>query len=129
MCQGIEVVLKALLIYKDKSKYGPKLRREYGHDLVKLADEVLRVYKLKPMSQSVRAELVFLSKLYESHFLRYGDARELVFNAGSIQDKHLVPRLVAAMKLARAPARRAHSIFGYGLVQASTAVVSSVEMR
>ena len=101
MCQGIEVVLKALLIYKDKSKYGPKLRREYGHDLVKLADEVLRVYKLKPMSQSVRAELVFSSKLYESHFLRYGDARELVFNAGSIQDKHLVPRLVAAMKLAQ----------------------------
>jgi hypothetical protein len=39
LCQGIEIVLKAILLMKDYDTHYPKMtRRGYGHNLEKLAD-------------------------------------------------------------------------------------------
>src|SRR5438270_681523 len=64
-CQGVEIILKALLLLADYKKYWSKLPKKYGHNLPKLARRVISVYKLKPMRKSLATELEALNKLYE----------------------------------------------------------------
>ena len=105
MCQGLEIVLKSLLLFRDYDKYRPILHK-LRHNFVHLADEVSSIYALKPMSKDLRNEIVTLNNLYKTHFLRYGDARDLTFDPNSIQDTHLTKKVVAWMRLGRRQLRR-----------------------
>ncbi len=52
MCQGLEIVLKSLLLMKDYDKYRYTQKvKSYGHNLLRLANEVTSIYGLKPMRQ------------------------------------------------------------------------------
>ncbi|HET9390980.1 MAG TPA: hypothetical protein VFO44_15135 [Steroidobacteraceae bacterium] len=52
LCQGIEVVLKAVLLAIDYDRYRPQLKDVNGHNLVKAADIVLVAAGLSPMERS-----------------------------------------------------------------------------
>ena len=45
LCQGIEIVLKALLLELDYKKYD-KLQRKYGHDLQKVISAAIDAFQL-----------------------------------------------------------------------------------
>jgi hypothetical protein len=100
MCQGLEIVLKSLLLFNDYDKYLPKLDNKFSHNLVRLANKASQIYGLKPMRLPLRDELDTMNNLYKSHFLRYGDARDLFLDPNSIHDKLLVRRVIALVRLA-----------------------------
>jgi hypothetical protein len=65
LCQGIEIILKALLLLSDFDKYQPRLKKnEYRHNLMKLASDALAEYKLHPLRSPILDELQELSRLY-----------------------------------------------------------------
>src|SRR4051794_14305376 len=68
VCQGIEIVLKGLLLLQDYDTYQPKLRK-YGHDLSRIAIHVLSAFQLNPLRPRLAAELQLLSSLYGKHLL------------------------------------------------------------
>jgi hypothetical protein len=70
LCQGIEIVLKAVLLLRDFDRYQPRLVR-YGHNLLDLASDALAEYNLHPLRAPVLDELKELDRLYSHHILRY----------------------------------------------------------
>ena len=48
LCQGIEIILKALLLFLDYKKYN-KLQRTFGHDLEKIISAAIVAYRLRPL--------------------------------------------------------------------------------
>jgi hypothetical protein len=102
ICQGIEITLKGLLLFKDYEKFRPKLRKygKSGHDLLLLADDVLAVFRLRPMRAALRAELQALSSLYEGQLLRYGTFHDILVDPHTVASSLVVRRMVAAGRLA-----------------------------
>jgi hypothetical protein len=49
LCQGIEVVLKGPLLFKDYDNYTGRLKNSLGHNLCKIAAEASLAYGLNPM--------------------------------------------------------------------------------
>jgi hypothetical protein len=113
LCQGIELVLKGLLLRKDYDKYivrltdnkylnqryGKPLRKDIlGHNLLKIADEALRAYKLNSMRGALKGQLSYLSKMYLEHRLRYGSGI-LADDPHTIQHDKIVRRLLAINRL------------------------------
>jgi hypothetical protein len=101
-CQGLEIVLKAFLLLHDYDYYSPRLRKDYGHDLEKLARATLRLYGLNPLSTAVASELHGLNQLYRQHLLRYASGYDLVADPVAIPSDRVLRRLVAALRLADA---------------------------
>jgi len=70
LCQGIEIVLKAILLIRNFDRYSGKLKR-YGHDLGKLSAAVITEFdRLKPIGPALATELAALNSLYSTHRLR-----------------------------------------------------------
>lgn len=71
VCQGIEIMLKGLLLFKDFEKYSVQ-NKCIGHDLIRLKNEILSEYKVKPLPERNAKEIANLNSLYSKHLLRYG---------------------------------------------------------
>jgi hypothetical protein len=56
LCQGLEITLKALLLLRNFANYRPRLRN-YGHDLMRLASDALKEFKLHPLRPAVSTAL------------------------------------------------------------------------
>jgi hypothetical protein len=112
VCQGLEIALKAMLLLKDYDKYEPKLRRQLGHNLVDIANEVASIYNLRPFGSNVGAELRNLNDFYSKHLLRYAGLQDMLIESRTIGYKrvlkHLAPAIDAAEKSFEAP-NRAHN--------------------
>lgn len=78
ICQGMEIVLKAFLLYKNYDKYISQLRKPIGHDLLNLAKTASEEFGVKLGSKSVILELERLNPLYMDHMLRYGSFYDLL---------------------------------------------------
>jgi hypothetical protein len=99
-CQGVEIILKALLLLNDYEKYSPRLRMTYGHDLSKLARRVASIYKLKPMRKELAEELQVLNNLYAPQLMRYGSIADIFIDPNSISHQLAATRIAAVMRLA-----------------------------
>lgn len=100
LSQGLELVLKALLLNKDYDKYEPMLHKPFGHDLEKLAAEVCSVYghALRP---KLATDLMRLNAFFKKHHFRYAHELESVFYpAEAFPIKQLSIRLLAVLNLA-----------------------------
>ena len=80
LCQGLEIVIKGLLLMHDFAKYRPILKRKFGHNLEKLVAEGVATGIVDAPSPEVVEELTELNKFFMEHRLRYGDFTDLFFN-------------------------------------------------
>jgi hypothetical protein len=102
ICQGIEVVLKSFLLFKNYDKYKPLLpkKNHFGHDLIKLTNEVLSEYRVNALSQAQDDELEKLNHYYTNHYLRYAGAHDIFFPSEDISYGLVGKKLFTAIKLA-----------------------------
>ncbi len=100
LCQGLELLLKGILLYHDFNGYWPKLKG-FSHDLMSLSSEVGRAYKVRPMSQGLTAELKVLSGWYAMHLLRYSSGLELVVDVDTIVYDKMLARTCAVLRVLR----------------------------
>lgn len=105
LCQGMECVLKGLLLLKAYDKHMPKLKR-IGHNLERLATTARREFALRPPNPKLETELRHLSHLYSSHLLRYGNVRDIFVDAHTIQSDHVWRCITAVLRLAERHLRR-----------------------
>ena len=98
LCQGVEVVVKALLLFHDYDTYKPQLKK-FGHDLAKLVDEALRLFKLRPLEANLEGQLNKLNDLYTQHLLRYASSVDILIDASTIPSDLVLKKSVAVIRL------------------------------
>lgn len=99
ICQGMEIVLKAMLLYRNYDSYKKRLRKPFGHNLEKLVTEVLDEFGLHPLREDVATELEHLNSLYKKHLLRYGSFHDRLVNPSSIGSNLVLRKIYAAIRL------------------------------
>ena len=101
--QGIELVLKGLLLRNDFDKYHPCLRK-FGHNLFKISKETSSAYSatycINPMRDVLANELRTLSDFYSNHLLRYGTIVDIFVDPRTIPRDRVFRRLAATIRLA-----------------------------
>jgi hypothetical protein len=99
LCQGLEIILKALLLFLDYNKYS-KLQRKFGHDLNRVISAAIDGYHLRPLRPALAAEINALNDFYSKHLLRYAGLHDIFVAPGSIDGGRTVRRLAAVVRLA-----------------------------
>jgi hypothetical protein len=107
LCQGIEVILKGLLLFNDYDRYIDKLRRPLGHKLPKIAMEVSNAYGLNAMRAALASEMRTLHDFYSNNLLRYGRVSDIFIDPRTISRTTVFCRLAATIRLAERELRRA----------------------
>jgi hypothetical protein len=100
VCQGIELILKGLLLAKDYNNYRPKLKKKFGHDIISLAKVTLCEFSLNPLTPEIERDLSYLSQQFSAHSLRYSSAHDIFINPNSIAINPVMRRLGACIRLA-----------------------------
>jgi hypothetical protein len=100
LCQGTEIIVKALLLFKDYDGYHRQLKKPLGHDLEKIAATAVDAFGLRPLRASLAADLGALNALYRAHRLRYGTGRDLLVDPASIRSDRILRRVAAVIRLA-----------------------------
>ena len=100
LCQGIENLLKGLLLAADYDTYNPRLQK-LGHDLVRIVRVTTQVAGVRPLRPPVQAELEALNRLYSSHRLRYGSGYDILVDPATIPSKLVLHRVAALLRLVR----------------------------
>jgi len=77
ICQGLEIIIKSLLLMQNYDKYKPKLKG-MGHDLIKSVEELNEfVVKTMKIDDDTIRELEKLNGFYRQHYLRYGNLLDI----------------------------------------------------
>ena len=97
LCQGVEIILKALLLAKDYKHYRPKLRN-LGHNLVRIAAAARTATGLHIFSGAALAELRTLSDFYRQHLLRYASMFDRYIDPNTIPSRRVLRHSFAIMK-------------------------------
>jgi hypothetical protein len=100
LCQGIEITLKGLLLYKNYDKYWSKLKTAFGHDLKKLAAAAAAEFGVKAMKRGLLAELDHLNRIYSTHRLRYGTSYDILVNPETIPRRDVLRKIASVIRLA-----------------------------
>jgi len=98
LCQGTELVLKALLLFADYDKYKPTLKN-LRHYLRKALASVKQCYPLDEWDVVAVAEFDALSELYEKHWLRYANEYQVFIPPSAIVVENFVRELAKLMEL------------------------------
>lgn len=98
LCQGLELLLKSILLLADYDANRPKLKK-IGHDLIKAATAVHVATGIKFINAAVSAELVDLSKFYGLHMLRYASTIGLLTGGGHVPTDRTLRRIAALTRL------------------------------
>jgi len=97
-CQGLEIVLKAVLLLKDFDRYKEELRK-FGHNLESVTAEVLAISRLHPIRAELASELRYLNSFYARHLLRYGSFFDILIDPREIQSDRILRRITAGLRL------------------------------
>lgn len=106
LCQGIEIVLKGILLLRDYDTFVVCLRKRLGHNLCKVARKASVVYGLKPPRGEVDRELRTLSSLYSKHLLRYASGYDILVDPRTIPRERVFRRIAAVIRLAERELKR-----------------------
>lgn len=102
LCQGLELVLKASLLFRDYDKYRRALeRRDLGHNLSRVAETARAAFGLRELPPPLAKELDHLSHYYSNHHLRYGGLADILVEPTSIASGMVLRRTVAVLRLFR----------------------------
>ncbi len=99
-CQGVEITLKALLLFRDYDNYNSNLKKKYGHDLELVTKEVLDCFILKKLEVGSASELKALNELYKNHLLRYASLHDVLVDPKTIPHELLLKKVIAGIRLA-----------------------------
>ena len=77
LCQGVELISKAVLLFVDYDKNMPLMERHFGHHIRKTVEEALIATRQKSLKPSIAKELDALSHFYSQHLLRYGGFQDI----------------------------------------------------
>jgi hypothetical protein len=101
LCQGIDIMLKPLLLWKEYDKYHPRLKK-FGHHLAKLVNAAQRNSISIPhkIHLLLAAEIETLDSLYSSHRLRYGTFYGILVDPTNINSSRSLRRIAAVIRLA-----------------------------
>ena len=88
LCQGIEIVLKAILLLVDYRKYKPKLRK-LGHDLPALVVGVSSAVGRKLPRPALLDELRVVSDFYKRHQLRYAGTLDMFIKPDTVPTRRV----------------------------------------
>ena len=100
ICQGLEIILKALLLFKNYDKYRSQLRKPLGHNLKKLVAVSVSEFGVKPLSDALAGELEILNSLYSNHWLRYGSFYDILVSPQTIPSNVILRKIAAVIRLA-----------------------------
>jgi hypothetical protein len=100
VCQGMEILQKALLLARDYNTYTRQIkdRRLFGHDLIKGADAIADTYGFRKASGALRSELERLNRYYTQHVLRYASPADILVDPNSIPYGRVLKRCVALIR-------------------------------
>jgi hypothetical protein len=98
LCQGIELLLKAILLMVDYDKYFPELRK-IGHDLLKASKKVQEATGIDFVSASLKDEMQGLSQFFKLHMLRYASTLGLLTGADTLPMGKTLGRTAAALRV------------------------------
>jgi len=98
--QGIENILKGLLLFKDYDQHRGRLKGKLGHDLVAIATEATAAFDLNPLRPPLDQQLRRFNALYSRHLLRYGSFRDILVDARTIPSDLIFRRTAALVRLA-----------------------------
>jgi hypothetical protein len=93
ICQGIENILKGLLLAKDYVRYEPLLRRKFGKNLLRLYYRTTKEYRISNLDVRAVNELKILAYLYKNQFLHYGHLINLLNDDKAFESGHLLRKL------------------------------------
>jgi len=100
LCQGMENILKSFLLFKDYRKYRNRIKRNFGHDLEKLATTATGEFDVKPIQPALSEQLKELNSLYADHLLRYGSTQDIFFQPEFIKNDLVWRKIAAVVRLA-----------------------------
>jgi hypothetical protein len=114
VCQGLEIILKALLLFKDYDHYRPRLGKgSLRHNLEDVVRATAKAFGLKYPREPLAKELRALSSWYQRHLLRYATSLDIVVNPSTIPSQLVLRRTAALLrltkKLAQGNVSEAHS--------------------
>ncbi len=98
LCQSVELVLKAALLFSDYDKYRRQLK-PLGHNLEKLATVTTAAFGTHVPFAGLVGELKQLNGLYATHSLRYGTAYDLLVDPATIPYGRVLKKIVAVIRL------------------------------
>jgi hypothetical protein len=101
LCQGMEILFKGLLLFKDFDHYEPLLKT-FGHNLNRLAHETAAVYGRRVPPGTIWAELESLNDLYAQHLLRYASLHDVLLDPRKLNRRKVVRYLRAIIRAADA---------------------------
>jgi len=99
ICQGVEIVLKGLLLFRNYEKYKTMLRKPLGHNLKKLVKTATTEFRVRPLSAKHMQEIEQLSNLYSNHILRYGNGYDILVNSSTIPSELTLRKITAIIRL------------------------------
>ena len=99
ICQGVEIILKAILLAINYDKYQPMLKKGLGHNLIRLASETANAGSIKQIQGDLLLELEILNKLYREHRLRYATSYDILVDTRTIQSELVVHKMYSIMRL------------------------------
>ena len=99
LCQGVEIVLKALLLLNDFDRYHGTLRSELGHDLERLSRVTVEEFGVRPLSDDLVSEIETLNSFYSSQILRSESVVDLLILPETIPSDLVLLKIQAVIKL------------------------------
>jgi hypothetical protein len=112
LCQGIEILMKGLLLVVDYDRFKPRLRTKtprrraaepsrrggIGHNLLAATDEAMKAAGLPAFRGAAHAELKGLNTLYTRHLLRYASTHDVLVDGRTIPHRRLLHRIGALLR-------------------------------
>lgn len=98
LCQGVEIILKALLLLLDYEKH-IKQQRRHGHDLNRVVTAAIEAFGLNPMRPKLAQEVQTLNNFYTQHLLRYDGLHDILVDPASIESNRIFRRIAAVLRV------------------------------
>jgi hypothetical protein len=102
LLQGLEIILKSLLLRKDYDKYSKQLKEKYGHNLLKLVNEVKINYRFKNIDNKFDIELNSLQNNYMNSNLRYGSILDIFIDVKSLSIETIESKIYQLVRIIEA---------------------------
>ena len=100
VCQGLELIIKGILLTKDFDTYRSK-EKIFGHKIERLTDEAIKVFNLRPLEPKLKTEIKYLAERFSAHQLRYASAMDIFIAPSSIEYDLTLRKLHAVIRLSR----------------------------
>jgi HEPN domain-containing protein len=101
LCQGVEIILKSLLLLQDYDQYRKVIKDKMGHDLEKLIKEVSSEYGSTSFRGNIVTEIKELNGLYKAHLLRYGGNIDILIDPKTIKSNLTLKKITQVVRVVR----------------------------